>query len=40
MKLSCKYTTTKSHCQEVFENILLIFNTIKVAVFNRKQVGF
>lgn len=35
-----KDTTTGTSCQDVLKNILLIYNKIKVAVFNRKQVGF
>ena len=40
MKLSCKYTTAKKYCQEVFENILLIFNKIKVSIFKKKVARF
>ena len=35
-----KDTTTEISCQDVLKSILLIFNKIKVAYFNRKQVGF
>ena len=35
-----KDTITETSCQDVLKNILLIFNKIKVAYFNRKQVGF
>ena len=40
MKLDCKYTTTKKRYQDNIENILLIFNKIKVAYFKKKVVRF
>ena len=36
MKLSCKYTTSRFPCQAIFENILLIFNKIKLHFLRRK----